>query len=172
MAGLLRQLLGTDRPMVPSRRLPTDGWCEAAGLGRMSLVWPWYQNPEPQQLVDDHGREISLQPSLEIRAPRSDGEVVLVVWSGAGGGIVVGPDWAKSMAKMYPGARIDLNAPFALDGAVGRVARFSDAATTTWRLLVPRESAGLHLEVSAPAQQADAYWAQIESMLATWGWDD
>ena len=172
MAGLLKQLFGSDRPYVPSKRLPTDGWCQATGIGRMNVVWPWYEVQDPQPLVDNYGREVGVAPKLELHAPRSDRDVVLIVWSDSGGGFVVGSDWATSMSKMYPGARIELNSPLALNGALGRVARFNDQRETTWRVLIPRETSSIHMEVGVPSVHADAYWAQIETMLATWGWDD
>lgn len=169
---MLKQFFGSARTLMPSQRLPAEAWCEAAGLGRMSIVWPWYQIAEPQPLVDEHGRELAVRPALELRAPRSGEDLVLVIWSGTGEGIVVGPDWGRSVVRMYQGARIEVNAPFQIDGVVGRVARFGDSTSTTWRILVPRESAAFHLEITAPVEHAEAYWAQIESMLATWGWND
>ena len=172
MAGLIKQLFGSERTYVPTQRVPTDGWCDAPGIGRMNIVWPWYEIPDPQPLVDGYGRDVGVAPNLELHAPRSDQDVVLIVWSDSGGGFVVGSDWAASVAKMYAGSRVEMNSPLALNGAMGRVVRLNDQRETTWRMLVPRESTAVHIEVSVPSVHADAYWAQIETMLATWGWND
>lgn len=81
MTGLFKQMFGSERPYVLSQQLPTEGWAYVPGIGRMSLVWPWYDVPDPQQLVDSYGREVDISPQLELRAPRSDRDVVLIVLS-------------------------------------------------------------------------------------------
>lgn len=173
MAGLLKQLFGSDRPYVPTQRLPTDGWSQVRGIGRLNLVWPWWEVDDPAPLVDGYGREVGVVPQLELHAPRSDRDLVLIVWSEPGGGFVIGSDWAPSLAKLYgSGARLEVNSPILLNGAMGRLARLNDQNETTWRIIVPREATTVHVEVGAPSATAASYWAQIETMLATWGWDD
>lgn len=171
MAGLLRELFGGNRPHVPSQVLPTDGWCKVPGVARMSLVWPWYSVPDPQPLVDSYGREVGVSPTLELHGPRSDRDLVLIVWSEPGGGQVIGPEWAASVAHLYAGSKVEVNVPFALGGAVGRMVRIAEAAETTWRIIIPRHDLTVQLEVGVPRGHTDAYWAQLESMLATWGWE-
>lgn len=89
MAGLMKQLFGSERPYVSTQRLPTDGWCDAPGIGHMNIEWPWYEIPDRQPLVDGYGRDVGVAPKLELHAPRSDQDVVLIVWSDSGGGFVV-----------------------------------------------------------------------------------
>jgi hypothetical protein len=72
---------------------------------------------------------------------------------------------------MY-GGRIETNTPFALNGAMGRLVRVAASGQTTWRLIVPRQASVVQMETNVPSSHADAYWVQLESMLATWGWDD
>ncbi len=170
MAGLLQRILGLGQPYVPVQRLPTDGWCRADGIGRMNLVWPWFEVLDPQPLVDGYGRDVGVVPKLELRAPRSDNDAAVIVWVDTGGGFLVRSDWAPAVARLYPGARIEVNTPLALDRAVGRLTRLNDHKNTTWRVIVPRESITVQFEASVPSGHADAYWAQLESMLATWGW--
>jgi hypothetical protein len=171
VAGLLKHLFG-ERPSVPVQTLPTDGWCDVPGIARMSLVWPWYAVPDPEPLVDAYGRSVGVTPTLELHAPRTDSDVVLIVWSEQGGGFVVGSEWASSVARLYNGSRIEADRVLQLNGAMGRLARLSDGRQTRWRIIVPRADRTIHMETSVPAHHADAYWAQVESMLATWGWDD
>lgn len=171
MAGLLKQLFG-ERPYAPRLTLPTDGWCQIPGVARMSLVWPWFEESDPEPLVDSYGRSVGVTPTLELHAPRSDADVIFVVWSEQGGGFVVGSDWAASVAKMYPGGKLETNLALQLNGAMGRLARINDGRNTHWRVIVPRHERTIYMEMSAPSQHADGYWVLVESMLATWGWDD
>jgi hypothetical protein len=165
----LGRLFG-ERSQSPQALLPTDGWCEVTGVARMSLVWPWYSHPDPTPLVDSYGRTLGVAPLLELRAPRSDRDVVLLVWAEPGGGFTIGPDWGESVGKLYARGRIQSQNPILLGGLAGRVARVGHGSETTWRLIVPRPDDVVQLETTVPTAHADAYWAQIESMLATWGW--
>jgi hypothetical protein len=171
--GLLKQLLDARRTHHPVQALPTEGWCQGAGLGRMSLVWPWYAVDDPQPLVDAHGRDIGIRPAIEIRAPRTDCDLALIVWREPGGGIVSGAEWAAATARLHGGS-LDRTCPIAINGAMGHLARvrMPSGSDIVWRIIVPRDNATAHFEVSVPARHADAYWPQIDSMLATWGWDD
>jgi hypothetical protein len=171
VAGLLKQLFG-EKPYAPMQTLPTDGWCQIPGIARMNLVWPWYSVPEPEALVDSYGRSVGVTPQLELHAPRSDHDIVWIVWSEQGGGFVVGSEWAASVVKMYSGGKVEANIALQLNGAMGRLARINDGRETHWRAIVPRHESAVHMEASAPSQYADAYWSHIETMLATWGWDD
>lgn len=172
MAGLLRQLFGGDDVLVPRQRLPVEGWAHARGVARLSLVWPWYVVEDPQPLVDTHGRDVGVAPALEIRAPRTDRDVVLILWAeSGGGGAVAGAEWAASVARLH-GGRVERQSKIALNGAMGHYVRISAGPEVTWRVIVTRHESVMHLEASAPASDADAYWVQIETMLATWGWDE
>lgn len=138
----------------------------------MDLVWPWYAIDIPQDLVDSHGREVGQTPKLEIRAPRSDQDALLVLWTGPGQpNAAIGREWAKSVARLYQGNLVR-ETPIALGGALGYLAEVSAGGSTTWRIVMPRQDSTVTLEAGAPAAHAAAYWAQIESMLATWEWDD
>ncbi len=172
MARLLKQMLGIDRPFVPSQHLRPDGWCDISGIGRMSLVWPWYAEADPQPLVDSYGRDAGTTPKLALRAPRSDRDLGLIVWSESTSGVVVGPEWGRSVLALYPGSRMEQNSVLNLASALGRMARVADQRDTTWRVVVPREMYVVHMEVSVPTVHADAYWIQVETMLSTWAWSD
>ncbi|MGQ0631631.1 MAG: hypothetical protein ACT4P1_11345 [Sporichthyaceae bacterium] len=176
MAGLLKQLFGGgDRAIVPAQLLPLDGSCTVPGICRLSLVWPWFEVPDRLPLVDEFDRDVGVTPVLELTAPRSDDDVSLIMWVEAvaepTGETVVGPEWGSSVTRAYPGSRVEVNAPIALNGAVGRLARVSNGTRTAWRVIVPRFNSTVLLDVSVPAAHADAYWVQIETMLATWGWE-
>jgi hypothetical protein len=168
--GLIRQLFGGNQIFVPRCTIPTDGWCQAPGVGRLNLVWPWYAVDEPLPLVDAFGRDLGITPAVELRAPRSDRDAVLILWAEPGGGGLVGPEWALSVARLHQAA-LESNAAMALAGVQGRLARVVAGAEVTWRLIFPRQDSVVHVEVSAPRAHADAYWVQVESMLATWSWD-
>lgn len=170
MVGLIQQMLGP-RPYVPIAHLPTEGFARATGIGHMGLVWPWFQVADPQPLVDSFGRDTGVIPALEVRAPRSDRDVALIVWSESAGGPSSAGDWATSVARMYREAVVVVNTPLRLNGAAGRLLRLDTSTESTWRVLVPRSATAVNMEVGVPRSHADAYWAQVESMLATWNWD-
>lgn len=170
MAGLLKQLIDAFRTVTPQRSLPTDGWCELSGIARMNVVWPWYAVDDSAELVDSYGRGVGVTPLVELHAPRTDSDAVLIAWSEPGSDLAVGTDWAMSLARLYHG-RLEANSPISLAGLTGHLARVSHSQEMTWRVIVPRRSATVQISVTVPARHADAYWLQIESMLATWGWD-
>lgn len=171
MAGLVRQLFGGARTYVPKQSLAPDSWCSAPAVGRMSLVWPWSSVEDPAALRDLYGREVGVRPALALRAPRTDRDVSMTVWIEHGGAGVAGPDWAASVARAYQG-RLQSGARIALDGVTGHLARVTHGQDVTWRVIVPRFDRSVHIEMTAPLPHADAYWVQVESMLATWQWED
>lgn len=168
--GLFSQLFGA-RAFVPQQHLPTDGWCQANGVMRMSLVWPWYVVADRESLIDSYGRDAGVTPSVELHAPRSDRDASMIVWSDPSGGATeVPPTWAKAVARLYQGP-IQADSPISLGGQPGRMIRVANASQINWRIVIPRGTSVVQIEACAPAAHADAYWIQIESMLATWGWD-
>lgn len=171
MAGLIRQLLDARRTHHPFPRLPTDGWCAAPGIARLSLVWPWYVVENPERLVDSHGREVGIRPALELHAPRSDYDVVLIAWSEPGGGVIAGGGWAAGAARMH-GGTLDGNCPIVLNGAAGHLARIRTGRDIVRRIIVSRHESVVQLQLNVPAQYDDAYWLHVDTMLATWAWDD
>lgn len=169
--GFFKQLFGGSRIFIPSEHLPTEGWCQAPGVMRMNLVWPWYAIENPEPLVDSFGRDVGVTPCVEARAPRSDRDAVLTVWSDPGGGLSVPASWVASVARMYQGP-MEASGPIAIGGATGHLVRIANGADANWRIVVPRTQVTIQIEVSVPRAHAESYWVQVESMLATWGWDD
>lgn len=166
--GRMLDALRGNRALVPTASLPTEAWCEAPGICRISVVWPWYAVPQPEPLVDNHGRP-TVTPAIEIRAPRTDGVVALAIWTDQGGGFVVGPAWAGSLMRMY-GGRVEWDTALALGGLMGRLVRLRTATDVVWRLLVPREHDTVTAELRVPHADADGYWPHLETMLSTWSW--
>ena len=137
----------------------------------MDTVWPWYSVDDPPELVDSYGRGVGVTPLVELHAPRTDNDAVLLAWIEPGSDLVAGTDWAMSVTRLYQG-RLEAHSPISLGGVPGYLARIAHVNDVTWRIIIPRRSATVQISAMAPASHADAYWLQIESMLATWGWNN
>jgi hypothetical protein len=108
---------------------------------------------------------------MELRAPRTDGDAVLVVWIEQGLTPTNGSEWARAVARFYGGALVH-DVRLSLAGAEGHLARMRIGGEEVWRGLVASGAGVVHIEARCPDRFAEQYWMQVETMLATWVWID
>ena len=151
--------------------LQVDGWFIVPGHFRFGYPWPWRPSPDPASLVDDTGGESAADVFGALYAPRTTGQAALAVWRGTDSFRPVVQAAESRFAALYGGTGRGTRRVRA-GGAPALVIDIDvPGGDSVWRVLVSdNDQQVVHIEVRVPQPAAAGYRPHLDTMIASWLW--
>jgi len=151
--------------------LPPAGWLDVPGRFRISYPWPWQEFSDHSGVVSADGHAAAGEVLGALRAPRSQGVAVVLLWRAPGSLRSLEPAAAARFERLYGGSCLGVRR-VRVAGAAGVIVDIDlPAGERVSRALVT--DAGdhvVHVELRVPVGAARGYRPHLDAMLASWSW--